>query len=120
MLLDLYGVDDARLRCVDSMTKLMVNLLDDCGFHRLGIQSKKFPGADAGLTLMVLLSESHASIHTYPELAYAAVDIFSCGDADVESFVVGLVEALQPDSVEQSEHARGRKITNNSPVRTPR
>ena len=33
-----------------------------------------------GLTLLFLLAESHASIHTYPEKAYAAFDFFTCGD----------------------------------------
>jgi S-adenosylmethionine decarboxylase len=33
-----------------------------------------------GLTAFALLAESHISIHTWPELGYAAVDIFTCGD----------------------------------------
>ena len=33
-----------------------------------------------GITIILLLSESHCSIHTYPELQYASVDIFTCGD----------------------------------------
>jgi len=32
-----------------------------------------------GLTGYVLLSESHISIHTWPEFKYAAVDVFTCG-----------------------------------------
>lgn len=34
----------------------------------------------AGVTGVVVLAESHISIHTWPERAYAAVDIFTCGD----------------------------------------
>ena len=33
-----------------------------------------------GVTGVVVLAESHISIHTWPERAYAAVDIFTCGD----------------------------------------
>ena len=29
---------------------------------------------------MVVISESHLAIHTWPELGYAAVDVFTCGD----------------------------------------
>ncbi len=32
-----------------------------------------------GVTALALLAESHISIHTWPELGYAAVDIFTCG-----------------------------------------
>jgi len=33
-----------------------------------------------GITAVCLLSESHISIHTWPEKSYAAVDVFTCGD----------------------------------------
>jgi len=36
-------------------------------------------GADCGVTGVVLLAESHISIHTWPEHALAAIDIFVCG-----------------------------------------
>jgi S-adenosylmethionine decarboxylase len=32
-----------------------------------------------GVTALALLAESHISIHTWPELGYAAIDIFTCG-----------------------------------------
>lgn len=37
-----------------------------------------------GVTALGLLSESHISIHTWPENGYAAVDVFTCGDAQPE------------------------------------
>ena len=43
----------------------------------LGVHSHKF--APAGVTAFALLAESHISIHTWPELGYAAVDAFTCG-----------------------------------------
>jgi len=33
-----------------------------------------------GVSGMVVISESHLSIHTWPEFGYAAVDVFTCGD----------------------------------------
>jgi len=33
-----------------------------------------------GVTLLALLAESHCSIHTWPEIGYAAVDLYTCGD----------------------------------------
>lgn len=36
-----------------------------------------------GVTGFVLLAESHISIHTWPELGYAAVDVYTCGTSTV-------------------------------------
>lgn len=37
---------------------------------------------NGGITGVAILAESHISIHTWPERAYAAVDVFMCGDAE--------------------------------------
>lgn len=39
-------------------------------------------GDKSGFTGVLLLSESHMSIHTFPEKNYAAIDVFMCGEAD--------------------------------------
>ncbi len=50
-----------------------------------------------GLTLVFLLAESHASIHTYPEVDSCFVDCFSCGlNADLEAFHQALTTFLRP------------------------
>jgi S-adenosylmethionine decarboxylase len=43
----------------------------------LDVTSHKF--TPQGVTALALLSESHISIHTWPENSYAAVDVFTCG-----------------------------------------
>ena len=47
-----------------------------------------------GVTVFVMLAESHFSIHTWPEKGTACLDIFTCGDVDpniiLQSFVTGL------------------------------
>jgi S-adenosylmethionine decarboxylase len=42
--------------------------------------SKKFE--PQGVTVICLLSESHISIHTWPEEGKAAVDVYTCGDCN--------------------------------------
>jgi len=39
---------------------------------------------DEGFTQVLLLTESHASIHTWPEHKYVAIDFFFCGSADID------------------------------------
>jgi S-adenosylmethionine decarboxylase len=53
-------------------------------------------GPGLGVTGVVLLAESHISIHTWPENGYAAVDIFMCGAAMPERALDVLREALAP------------------------
>lgn len=48
-----------------------------------------------GVTCLVLLSESHLSIHTWPEKGSAAVDIFTCGDARPRKGLQKMLEELQ-------------------------
>ncbi|MDD5032622.1 MAG: adenosylmethionine decarboxylase [Candidatus Pacebacteria bacterium] len=61
-----------------------------------------------GISGLVLISESHISIHTWPEYGYMAVDVFTCGQT-VKSFSVlsVLKEAFTPERVEVVEIKRG-------------
>lgn len=62
---------------------------------------------NGGITGVAILAESHISIHTWPERAYAAVDVFMCGDAEPYKAVEVLREAFQPGQMTVSEHRRG-------------
>ena len=48
---------------------------------------------------MAVLSESHISIHSWPEVGYAALDVFMCGDAKPHLTVDVLKAAFKPDNV---------------------
>jgi len=53
-----------------------------------------------GLTVVYLLSESHASLHTYPEFGACFVDLFTCGDhCSAQEFDATLRSYLQPREV---------------------
>jgi S-adenosylmethionine decarboxylase len=60
----------------------------------------KYEFTPQGVTAVCLLSESHISIHTWPEKHYAAVDIFTCGDHTMPDkacqFMVDALESKQP------------------------
>lgn len=55
------------------------------------------PGA---FTCLFLLSESHVSIHTWPELEFAAVDVFTCGSANTFSILLGVQKLLGSKDIE--------------------
>lgn len=47
---------------------------------------------ESGISGIVIIAESHISIHTFPAKRYVSVDIFSCKPFDVDEAVRGLVE----------------------------
>lgn len=57
-----------------------------------------------GISGMVVIAESHLSIHTWPEYSYAAVDIFTCGDTIkpeiAAQYLIALFESRNPSLVE--------------------
>jgi S-adenosylmethionine decarboxylase len=53
-------------------------------------------GAGGGVSGVVLLAESHLSVHTWPESGFAAADVFMCGHADPEVAIEVVLAALEP------------------------
>ena len=63
---------------------------------------------NGGVSGVVVLAESHISIHTWPEREFAAVDIFMCGACDPHDAIPVLRAAFQPERVDLNEERRGR------------
>lgn len=61
-----------------------------------------------GVTGVVLLAESHISIHTWPEREYAAIDIFMCGGCDPALAEEYIVRKLLPKRVSSQTLRRGK------------
>lgn len=49
-----------------------------------------------GFSILTLLAESHASLHTYPEFGFCYLDIFTCGDMDAGAFDKEMRRVLRP------------------------
>jgi S-adenosylmethionine decarboxylase len=64
-------------------------------------------GDGGGVSGVLVLAESHISIHTWPERDFAAIDIFMCGACDPHRSVPLLQRAFQPDDLQLSEFRRG-------------
>ncbi|MEF9426431.1 MAG: adenosylmethionine decarboxylase [Candidatus Mariimomonas ferrooxydans] len=61
-----------------------------------------------GISGMVIIAESHLSIHTWPEYKYAAIDIFTCGNIiKPEKAVAFLIEKFQSKNPSVVELKRG-------------
>ena len=103
---DAWGVDFDLLNNADALQAHLVEAAEACGATVLSVQSKQFE--PQGATVLVLLSESHLSIHTYPEKGFAAIDCYTCGETvDPQLAVDYLVETLKPKSVFAKKLIRG-------------
>ncbi len=64
--------------------------------------------APQGVSGIVLIAESHLSLHTWPEHAYAAVDIFTCGTTvKIEVAAEALIKQLDSRDPSMLEVKRG-------------
>ncbi len=61
-----------------------------------------------GVTGVAILAESHIACHTWPEIGYAAFDIFMCGATDPHAAIPVLTAAFTPASIEVRELYRGQ------------
>jgi S-adenosylmethionine decarboxylase proenzyme len=96
LLVDLYGcqgnLDDAEL-LVDVLTEAAQQM----GSQIVKTITHKF--SPTGTTVILILAETHISLHTWPEYKYAALDIFICSETiDPETGWHVVKTALAPSS----------------------
>lgn len=107
LLADFHGVDAALLVSCGEIDALLRAGAAAAGATILHSHFHSF-GPQQGVTGVLLLAESHISIHTWPEFGFAAADIFMCGDA-LPQLALGVIEAaLKPASCIVQTFARGR------------
>ena len=63
-----------------------------------------------GVSGVVVLAESHISIHTWPETGYVALDIFMCGSCNPYDSIPLLKEYFKPSNMQVIENKRGITI----------
>jgi len=77
LIVELWGANSSLLSTVDEVKPRIQGACKAGKFTVLGEQFHGF--SPHGVTGVVLLAESHLSIHTWPEHGYAALDVFTCG-----------------------------------------
>jgi S-adenosylmethionine decarboxylase len=103
---DTWGVDFDLLNNAQLLEAQLVEAAEACGATVLSVQSKQFD--PQGATVLVMLSESHLSIHTYPERGFAAIDCYTCGETvDPQLAIDYLVSVLKPEKTFAKKLIRG-------------
>jgi S-adenosylmethionine decarboxylase len=95
LLADLGGIDPALLSNAEEIDALLRRAALAAGARILHSHFHTF-GTGMGVTGVLLLAESHISIHTWPESGFAAADIFMCGAAEPEIALAVIDAALRP------------------------
>jgi len=78
LLLELKGCDRELLDDLNFIRGAILGAAEEAGATIVGESFHKFH--PMGVTGLVAIAESHICIHTWPEYAYAAADVFSCGE----------------------------------------
>lgn len=106
LLADLRGIAAELLTQPELIERILLQAAQAAGATPIFSKFHQF-GEGQGVTGVLLLRESHISIHTWPEHGFAAVDVFMCGDARPE-LAIGLVQqALAPRHSRVEEVVRG-------------
>ena len=93
LLADFHGVAAGRLGDAVAIEALLRAAADAAGATPVAGHFHPF-GPGLGVTGVLLLKESHISIHTWPEHGFAAVDVFMCGAARPDKAVEAISAAL--------------------------
>jgi S-adenosylmethionine decarboxylase len=95
VVVDAWGVSSDVLDDLMLLSKVMFDAAERCGANVVGCTHHKFK--PCGVTIALLLAESHMTIHTYPSHGYAAIDVYTCGEtADPMVAMEYLLDMLKP------------------------
>jgi len=106
ILLELYNCDADFLNQTETIEKILVQTAElgnativETSFHQF---------SPFGVSGVVVIAESHITIHTWPEHQYAAIDLFTCdNEMDTKIMVNYLVQEFKAGSFEEKLFLRG-------------
>jgi S-adenosylmethionine decarboxylase len=108
LIIDLFGA--RRLDDLKHIERTLKRCVEVAGATLLHIHLHHFT-PNGGVSGVAVLSESHISIHSWPEADYAALDVFMCGNAKPHLCVDILRDAFDAREVVVKEHQRGEELS---------
>ena len=104
LLIELW--DGEHFSSLAEIRKILKTSVKACKATLLKISLHKF-SPYKGVSGVAVISESHFSIHTWPEYKYAALDIFVCGNVDPYQALPVLKKGFKPKKIQVVEVKRG-------------
>lgn len=109
LLAEFRDCDALRINDPEYVARCMRAAAEAAGTQVVGERVHKF--GDCGVSGVLLLAESHLSVHSWPEASYAAADIYTCGDdCDPWQAFAYLRDAFGASRFEVMEVERGRAV----------
>lgn len=102
---ELWGCDFDILNDMERIEKIFVEAALKSGAEIREVAFHKF--APQGVSGVVIISESHLTIHSFPEHGYASIDVYTCGNLDPNIAADYIAEALGAKTRETIELPRG-------------
>jgi len=97
---NLYDCDTLLLNDESELKNLLIEAAKIAKMTIWDIKVWRFGGSKGGLSALALILESHIAIHTWNDLRYATVDVFTCGDKSEPILAFDfIVSKLKPKSL---------------------
>ncbi|GAE30130.1 adenosylmethionine decarboxylase [Alkalihalobacillus hemicellulosilyticus] len=105
VIAELWGCDEDKLNNMSYIEQVFVDAALKAGAEVREVAFHKF--APHGVSGVVIISESHLTIHSFPEHGYASIDVYTCGDLDPTVASDFIADCLQASTSEVIEVPRG-------------
>ena len=106
LLVELYECDSNKLNDLGKLEMVLEDAVRISGATALKASFHQF--APQGVSGVIIIAESHFTIHTWPEYGYAALDIFTCGHSvDSQKALDYIEKELNVKTVSVTEMRRG-------------
>ena len=104
----MYGCRGATLQSRADLERLLARIIGDSGLRTVSEPVwHVFPGSPPGADGLVMLAESHLSVHTFPEHGYAAFNLYCCRPVAEWPWQTALNDALAREARGIDMLARG-------------
>lgn len=102
-----------------ALEEMMLGIITEVGLHHVGHFTHKFD--PHGISCTIILQESHLATHIFPEVGYAALDVYTCGEQNeplTEEAVRLFAEKMGAKAIHSYNINRGLPMENNPGVYT--
>ena len=114
LVLEAYGCSKEKLADLTAISQVLDEYPEKLAMTKIMPPYVfRYSGAvpdDWGVSGVVLIAESHISIHTFPDKEFVTLDIFSCKDFDVDHAIEYFCSIFKPTSYEKQLLLRGREF----------